>query len=650
MKSISRALGALLVATLAACGGGSGGSSALAPTAPTVQSTPNAGGGIKLPSGGQVGNATASATVSSGFPLSTKSSLRKIASLRNTQGFTISSVEVDGTIYPGYAGASPVTNTQTLTPVSNQIIVSLPFSNVPVGNNEVMALHLLGVAPDGSKFDLGYLASLVNITSGGTTPVTLNAASTQVSEVFAGLLSNDVLSSPDVADANLPAYLASQITASGQTPDPATQLFTPAQLTTIDAPIAVHYTRNVTLNATAADGSRVYFIADFTNQNELNLQANRNALYYALPGLPFPTSLPYPSLSPCSTSVPAHAGPTPPVAPGATRICNYRTSTTGNTVSLQGVYGGPLIAVVEPSAVPFTGATLSLASIAPGTTGVMNATLAPVDQTVTITDPAAFAFPNSYNCNAGQSCGYSLSTVPGSVNQYYPDTSSVPSSNNPSLVAPLAPATNTFHLEAMSPLGLPLSSLQFCTGTETDACLPLAGLTTHTVKREFNDPGTNFSYFNWQAGTGVTSIGQGYYCSAYGMYVNTGGSTTGSFSTSTQTYLGVAGRSATLYIGGGTVYPANGCSGTRYNMQTSALWSASVTDSNGHTYTSSPMTTPQAYGISFAFPTLTQTVTVTNITFTFTIPSGTTPPAGWGIHQIYGGTTGNGGGGGGFGG
>jgi len=647
MKRIQQLLSAALVVSLAACGGG--GSSAGAGS-PLPQTTAAPNGGVTIPSSNaKVGNATAMATVSAGFPLK-KSNLRK-AALSKSNAYTISSVEVDGTIYPGTASAVPVTNKVTLTPSNGTISINMPFSNVPAGNNEWMVLSLLGIAPDGSKFDLGQLASLVNVSQNQVTPVTLNAASTQTFEVFAALAAQNVFSSLDLQDATLGAKLATAIAGAGQTPDSATQLYTPLQLNAIANAIAPAYARNLTLSTSTplTNGGRFYVVADYTNAAENNLQANRNSLW----NFPLTTTGFGPSaITPCPIQTTEPVGPGTVPVPSTNNISNCSSSydASSGTVTIQNVYGGPLKAGVTNYYAPYVGAWTSLAGVPSGQTPTtITLTPASTDVQVTVNDPAGWALPGWYGCRSGQNCGYSVSTVAGYLNAFRPNLR--PTNQNMSVPSAGYDAThNIIDVNAWGTVGEDLSGLQLCPSNLDNACTTLNTITPTTtlqVKRLFADSFENLSYYNWQGSTGITTA-QGYhYCTASpsGIVIGTGGASAGSITTTTPTYLGASGTTTQIFVQGYNVYSGANCTGTQYSAlyAAKATWTITATDSNGNTYTGS-YTNNGYSGFGIPMPTITKTVQITKMMLSFSVPSGTTPPAtGWGIWRVYGNLNSNGG-------
>ena len=627
MKIIAKSLATMCLVALAACSGGGGGSSVVPKTA-----TPNVPGTPVISAKG-AGTVVASGTVSTGLT-SLKTKLRKLSSLRDTKALAISSVTISGTIYPSYGGSQTVSNTQTVTPVNNQIAINLTFTNVPVANNAWMGLHLLANAADGSQFDLGWLASLVNVGANSTSAVNVGPASTQVYQVFMSLLQQRLFSSIDLADPAFATTLATRIAAAGQTSDPTVQLYTPAQLDTIGAALQPLYERSVTVNSgQTGPNATISIVADYTNPAEIALatEINNANCYSSNCSLPsFPVSNQYftPNAAPTNVQSTTTVGPNLANNAVPTNIYYYTQPAAQATVT--NLYSGPVMIGAYSGASPYTGGWTTLAGgIAAGnpTVTVANAS---VETTVTVNDPQVFAFPSSYGCSSGGSrCQYSVGLKAFAFSGFtYTNLRS--SGNNignlaPYTSTPFDATTHTVAIPTWSYANLPASANAFCTGAQTDtACTSLATLgTTIDVQRDFHDYGTNFSYYNWQAGPGIAVGG-----TSGGIVVTTNGASSGTFSTTTATYLGRLSSSPYIYF-----YPGASNGGPAYNLNSAAIWSVKATDANGTVYTGTTGTPASSY---FLLPIsgLTKTTRITKLEFTYTMPNGVAPPTAFGISQL----------------
>lgn len=631
-KTYARLLSALLLLPLAACGGGGSASSVgVSPTLP--QQHPSAPPiGTALPVAGLVGNVSASATVSGGVGV--KSTLRQLSSLRAASGFTISSVLVTGAIYPSYGGQSVVTNKQTLTPVNNQISIDLPFTNVPVGNNAWLALHLIAQGTDGSTSDLGWLAGVVNVGTNQTTVAKLDAASTALYQVFQSFLVQSMFSSADLADPSFATTLATRVASTGQTPDASVALYTPTQLDTIGTALQPQYEPTLTVtsgetSSSARRSAQINILPDYNSTAERFLAANRSGLSCtsdkcALPNLPASnqnfTPSDYPRNSTATTVVgPALGRPSTP-----TRI--RPTSASGSTATFKNVYSGPTLVGATSGSAPYSGGWVQLAKVTAANAAVTVPSAA-TQTTVALNDPQLFAFPNQYCFR----CEYSVQPMQNAIDPFV--YTQLYYSNAVSLPSPFDATHSTVQLRTWNDINLPLASLQFCTNAQVDRrCVPLPSVgPSFDVQREFADPGTNFGYYNWQPGTGTASVATGYAGSTpQGLIVTTGGSATGSFVSTTPTYFGLTGSQMTINLNSGTYdSPSN----VNFVDMPLAAWTVTATDDTGATYIgTSP---PSMVGATVSFPTITKTVKVVRLVFAYAIPNGTPVPADFGISAIY---------------
>src|SRR6202043_525508 len=190
---------AVSAAILAGCGGGGG------------SMLPNSVAGGSAPSGGVpfAGDSPPTASLTANAPVAASrlpALYRRSASAASRKTYdavrhtsSIAQVEIDGTLYQGAASAVPVTNVQKVTPAADgTIVVSETFSNVVPTTNDWISFEFFAIAVDGSRYDLGSLATLVNVTNGGSNVTTLSAQSTQVVQVAQALLATGHLSTYDI--------------------------------------------------------------------------------------------------------------------------------------------------------------------------------------------------------------------------------------------------------------------------------------------------------------------------------------------------------------------------------------------------------------------------------------------------------------------
>jgi len=610
------ALGFIVV--LSACGGG-GSTPVPHASAPT--------GGSTVPTMGNVGTVNATGVVSSGLAAA-QSIGRRLASLRTAKNLTIATVQASGAIYPSYGGATIVTNTQTLTPTNNQVTINLSFSNVPVANNAWMAVHLLATASDGSQFDLGWLGAIVNVTAGQVSAVNLGVASTQFYQVFTSLVNQGLFSSVDLANPAFAATLATQIAAAATSPDPTTQLYTPTSLNTIATSVQARYLRRFTVNSGQNNvNARISVLADYTNAAEIRLgtniaRANCTSPNCALPTFPAPTISVGPNDRPAffkgTTTIGLNV-PSPATPQGVTAYTQSASNAT-----FVNMYDGPTLIGAFSGGAPFTGGWTSIPSIA-GDSPTITVASVPTQKSLTIIDPQTFAFTQLPICGPGSSyCLYSVKPDPNALSPYVRTSFNWLGGFYAIVPTNFSATSSTVLVSTWNPVDLPISAMDFCANTQTDAnCTSIASLgDTLSIQREFEDPGYNPSYYNWQPGPGLSSIAPAS-CSGttQGLQLKSNGASSGSFSTTTPTYLGRTGSRV-----GVSLYGGNGCQ-NQPTLVTGATWTISVIDNDGNVYTGSSDAALNLNGVAIPINGLTKTVEIVKMTITYTMPIGVTPPA-----------------------
>lgn len=601
----------LLTAALAGCA--HAGSGSVVPSATT--------GGITLPtSTGKVSTLTAKASLPlDGAPMirNAHKSVRRYMSLRGLKsaGYSISKVHVVGVLYPGAAGAAPVTNQQDLTPVNGAVNVTMTFSNVPVGSGEWAVFDFSAVAPDNSSFDLGQLASIVNVGTTGT-QLTLDEPSTQRFQLFSALVGRGYFSGAMLANSfgDYNVWIQNLLTASPLTPDPATHAFAPSDVSrwvnaVMASPQAVSQALNPLTIVPPAGASAITIAPDLSDTAELNLASNR-AYYVAYSG--FAPAAPLPGM--CEAFVPPH---TPSAGPQAAHLLPCYTAiavTNGGTVSIV-AYNGRLIVGATNNAPPYQSATKALAYNAIGNTrNIAMPSLTASEVDVPTNDPQDWAFNTTpaMTVNTAElwySQNY-LSGVAGVLPlgslAFAPKTAPYSSSNN-------AVAVNTFN-----PFAIPASTLLPKTQICSVSCVPLDG-TTLQITPPFADPGTNLSYYNWkgtgQPGDTTTSVtavqGSGY-------TINSSGGTSMSITTTTPAYVPAA---AHLFVQTST-YPSA--------LPNGSTLTVTMKDAT-QTYTNSATVAAGSGAFDVRMTSIPVATTATSITLTFTLPS---PANGVGLRQL----------------
>ncbi|MDB5043843.1 MAG: hypothetical protein JWN27_4569 [Candidatus Eremiobacteraeota bacterium] len=558
---------AAAAAILAGCGGGG-------------SMLPNSVAGGSAPSGGvpfagdsrATASVTANATVAASripalYRRSASAASRKTYdAVRHTS--SIAQVEIDGTLYQGAASAVPVTNVQKVTPAADgTIVVSETFSNVVPTTNDWISFEFFAIAVDGSKYNLGSLATLVNVANGGTNVTTLSAQSTQVVQVAQALLATGHLSTYDIEqNASLATDLATKLAATGVTANAQTQLLDPTSVATAAGIIAPQYDAELTISVPAGTGSgneefTVAYDSSQQDENDLfyNLQQVTNQLQFgnnAQPVFTGPTSVagaPNPQYQFASPILPFHSPSsgalhaTPAVvfatmvAPGASSV-KFHNVYRGHLIVGAHDPGGILLAsaaraslavrqqsvAVAPTGL---GGNALVAPAAPGASSTASVTLSTTSTQVQIADPQAVAFAVPGASSNFYNAIYQFELAPSStqfglapVYQVICDTSnysrncsqyglpgnlsggfSLGNSSPPIYRAneSINPSTSTLTFDTWNAFGVPASLLRICSFT---TCSPIAA--SVPAQSTFFDPGTKIGVYGWTGGDTNTTVAQ----------------------------------------------------------------------------------------------------------------------------------------------
>jgi hypothetical protein len=125
------------------------------------------------------------------------------AARRRTTGVgSFQSLVFTGTLYPGYAGALPVTVNVTQNTTALPPSVTLSFNNVPTGNNEWVLIDVEGYASPsgaGSRSDLGQLGGLISV---GALPgaITVDGGSTLRLQLALAAMGDGLISTYDLVN------------------------------------------------------------------------------------------------------------------------------------------------------------------------------------------------------------------------------------------------------------------------------------------------------------------------------------------------------------------------------------------------------------------------------------------------------------------
>lgn len=461
--------------------------------------------------------------------------------------FTFSHILVQGTFYPGDAGNNPVTNSITIpVPPSGVYTASVPFSNVPVHNNEWGLLQFIGVAADNSQIAIGELAGIVNVTSSSTNSATLTDTTTRTFQIFSDLLQDGFLSTFDLdGSATLASTLTTKI---GAAPfDPTTHLFTASEQSTLINSIAPSFERNVTITASPATNGSYIILRDYTNANELELASNTASFFSTFPMLAQPA--PVGNVIGAGESggffiLPAqHIPPTNPL-PVPFQVSAAVVGGLGAT-TVRNVYGGHLLigatsnayVLAAPSLPPFTGGFTTSAGHAPGAFSVTVPT-ASTQLSIAVTDLAGFAFGAPFFATQPPFLGtfflqINFGNAPLSATSFVAPTVVFPL--RVIVPTPYNASSNKIAVDTFNPWDIASTNEQLCGGIN---CYVFTAPQPLAIARPFADAGNKLSFFNWKASGTATAISQnpsgGYNVSISGPGTATLTSTTASHLTARQ--------------------------------------------------------------------------------------------------------------------
>jgi hypothetical protein len=527
---------------------------------------------------------------------------------RLTSGPTLGSVVFNATLYPGYAGATPVNATSIVNTSSLPTSATVGFNNVPAGNNEWVIVDVEGYDSangQGSNYDLGELAGLANV---GSPPAyaTVGAPSTARLQLALEAMGYGIISTYDLANqTTMDSDLQNVITAAGDTPNTTTGLFTNTQLDALIGTLYADYNRTVTITGSGAGNYIASLVEDYRQPSEQNYLENvTNTYYVLLPEDIPPVAAPFPVVFGSSAvyndgiyyyyydyfdfarkrkagvrrmQSPPHTPGSGTQQPGEIDYDGQEFDATAGSVTLQHVYGGPLIVgmagFANPSenpqlyeTAPYYGGYLGLAGRAPGNSTTENIAVQASSVDMTIKDPQAFAFfYNPYGYYYAQEpanqiydvdCGYITNSC------YDPFGGEV--EGQPSGISLFPSGTSGEYnavLDTWNPFALAASSLEYCTGI---TCFPEVASGSYTANSPFYDQGNKLAYYNWSPDsstvTGITYASPGY-------TVAYSGGTSGYIDSTTPAYF-FNGQEVTItgnFPNNTEIYLNAQCSGTTYS-------------------------------------------------------------------------------------
>lgn len=584
---------------LTACGGGGGGS-----VVPPGSNGP-------IVQGGSTASLVLSGSIESGSAPQLLAKVRRAPFSRAKNGahalatLVFNHITVVGTLFPGDAGASVIqSSTNIPVPSGTTFKASVPFSNVPVHNNEWAVLQFEGVATDGSLIALGELAGLINVAATSTNSATLTTTSTQTFQVFELLLNNGEIGTFDLDNTPaLNAALAADVAATHVAPDVTTGLFNTGQLQSIFNVVAPKFERNLSVTASGAAGGSVVILKDYTNAAELALAADTQAFFtfftldQQLPkiGEVLGGSL---SCGGFSDSQPAHIPKDITLVPAAVISCILPNGT--GIASLRNVYGGHLLIGVTTNPYAFNlfglpvsngafkGAYVKQSGTAAGATASLTAVAASTSLSISVNDPAGFAFGAPFFSQGGSAFSMSpnFGTQPLSATQF--SNFAAASNFRITIPTPYSATSHTLTVDTFNPWDIAPANLQICGGIN---CYPLNAPQPLQIVRPLADAGTKLTFFKWAVSGVAHAISQK---TGGGYSVSVSGAGTGTLSTVTPSALTPRQRIViTNSFPSGTVFTitAKDAAGNTYqnsavNASTFGIGSASITmDSVGNQIT-----------------------------------------------------------------
>jgi len=467
--------------------------------------------------------------------------VRRLSGLRHTMVLAFKSILVQGTLYPGDAGDNVITNSTTIpVPSGGVYSASVSFSSVPVHNNEWGLLQFIGVAADGSQTPIGELAGIINVAASPANSSTLTEATTQTFQVFTTLLTNGEIGTYDLDNtATLSSTLASDISATGVTPEPTTHLFDASELLTLYDDIAPKFERNATISASPSLNGYFILLRDYTNASELDLTSNMTNFFstFALAVEPPVVGAAFGSICGSFTAaVLPHSPETNPVPiPSVVGTPCFFAEEGSQTV--RNVYGGHvLIGATNDSflnvapVLPFDGGFTSFAGHVPGSFSVIVPT-ASTQLSIKATDPVGFAFGTGFYFAPAQGI---FSMQPGFGNTPLSATTfqaAVPRIYRILPPTPYSSTSNTVIVDTFTPWDIAAPNLQLCGGI---SCFALTAAQPLAIKRPFADGGTDLAYFGWKTSGTATGISQ---VSPKGYAVKISGAGTATITTTTASLL-----------------------------------------------------------------------------------------------------------------
>ena len=517
---------------------------------------------------------------------------RRPAALRHPLA-TFSTITVSGTIFEGDVGFNTLKNAIAMTcPCANPLTASVPFSNVPVGNNQFAILSFTGNAADGSNFALGELAGAINVTGSTTNTATLTETTTQDFQIIVSALANGELGTSNLASSTLSSTVHSAIVATGQVPNSTTHLYTPDQVKAILFGIDKKFESDVVVNVSPPTNGSLVFVRDWTNSQELNLSSNVFVLSQLLTSgsgtggfSGGPPIIGGSGGGDFFASVPQHTADTNP-GPVPFFVNSFGLAAPSATTHVASAYPGHMLVGAtnnrfdgSPPALPFNGGFASVDVPAGPGTFTFTVPTGSTQKAITVMDNAAFAFgvpffesqpPFTLFFEQNSFVDNPLSETFWSTNEFTQPRIFIHTPYN------ATPPDNQITVDTFSNWNIPLNDIVVSPGGNI-VSYPLNGTTTFTVQRPFSDGGNDLLFNNWKTGGTNTGITQG----ASGYVVTTSGIGTGTLTTTTPWFF--LGRQNVIIFGNGSPFSPG------------SVWTLKATDMSSVAHQNSGIAGPSGF-------------------------------------------------------
>jgi hypothetical protein len=399
-----------------------------------------------------------------------------------------------GTLYPGYAGALPITVNSTINATSLPSTVTLGFNNVPTGNNEWVIINVVGYDSPGAGGTYSTLGQLGGLLSVGSSPgyITVDGGSTLRLQLALFGMAEGLISTYDlVNETSLDSDLGGFIGASGTPTDPQTGLFTFDNIARLLDNLAAIYNRTITVQGSIATPSTVWVTFDWTNVNENNFAANVGSTVYAFDpyngtALNFPTVIGAPFFYEESAEVPPHT-PASGTNAVADEVEAQGFDASNGSTTISQVYGGSLrVAVSSQSSAtasgpPWYGGYASVVERGKGNSSTVAVNVSNSTNTMTIDDIelSYLGAEDPYGIYLGPSnpVFYAECETSRCFGNYSTNSNGVGNTH----ITPHNDGTSTLSFDQFNPWGVPTNAMEYCQKGSNE-CLPLSAngtITTH---------------------------------------------------------------------------------------------------------------------------------------------------------------------------